>query len=228
MEEFLANLEWEHLLRLLVAGILGTVVGLEREYRAKAAGYRTHFLICLGSATFMLVSQYGFNAVIEKYGGQVNAMRLDPARIAAQVVSGIGFLGAGTIILQKQIVKGLTTAAGLWALAGVGLAIGAGMYFVGIAATVFILIGLEVLRFFFKGLGLRSLGLEILVPEQAQLESIQKILAESRYMVSNYNVSEMPNGYKVDVVVRIHNKNDENELFRRLHEIKNLMLMKLD
>ena len=225
MEEFLANLEWEHLLRLLVAGILGTVVGLEREYRAKAAGYRTHFLICLGSATFMLVSQYGFNAVIEKYGGQVNAMRLDPARIAAQVVSGIGFLGAGTIILQKQIVKGLTTAAGLWALAGVGLAIGAGMYFVGIAATVFILIGLEVLRFFFKGLGLRSLGLEILVPEQAQLESIQKILAESRYMVSNYNVSEMPNGYKVDVVVRIHNK---NELFRRLNEIKNLMLMKLD
>ena len=228
MEEFLANLEWEHLLRLLVAGILGTVVGLEREYRAKAAGYRTHFLICLGSATFMLVSQYGFNAVIEKYGGQVNAMRLDPARIAAQVVSGIGFLGTGTIILQKQIVKGLTTAAGLWALAGVGLAIGAGMYFVGIAATVFILIGLEVLRFFFKGLGLRSLGLEILVPEQAQLESIQKILAESRYMVSNYNVSEMPNGYKVDVVVRIHNKNDENELFRRLNEIKNLMLMKLD
>ncbi len=228
MEEFLANLEWEHLLRLLVAGILGTVVGLEREYRAKAAGYRTHFLICLGSATFMLVSQYGFNAVIEKYGGQVNAMRLDPARIAAQVVSGIGFLGAGTIILQKQIVKGLTTAAGLWALAGVGLAIGAGMYFVGIAATVFILIGLEVLRFFFKGLGLRSLGLEILVPEQPQLESIQKILAESRYMVSNYNVSEMPNGYKVDVVVRIHNKNDENELFRRLNEIKNLMLMKLD
>jgi putative Mg2+ transporter-C (MgtC) family protein len=228
MEEFLANLEWEHLLRLLVAGILGTVVGLEREYRAKAAGYRTHFLICLGSATFMLVSQYGFNAVIEKYGGQVNAMRLDPARIAAQVVSGIGFLGAGTIILQKQIVKGLTTAAGLWALAGVGLAIGAGMYFVGIAATIFILIGLEVLRFFFKGLGLRSLGLEILVPEQPQLESIQKILAESRYMVSNYNVSEMPNGYKVDVVVRIHNKNDENELFRRLNEIKNLMLMKLD
>ncbi|MBO7561786.1 MAG: MgtC/SapB family protein [Bacteroidales bacterium] len=228
MEEFLANLEWEHLLRLLVAGILGTVVGLEREYRAKAAGYRTHFLICLGSATFMLVSQYGFNAVIEKYGGQVNAMRLDPARIAAQVVSGIGFLGAGTIILQKQIVKGLTTAAGLWALAGVGLAIGAGMYFVGIAATIFILIGLEVLRFFFKGLGLRSIGLEILVPEQAQLESIQKILAESRYMVSNYNVSEMPNGYKVDVVVRIHNKNDENELFRRLNEIKNLMLMKLD
>lgn len=228
MADFLANLEWEHLLRLLVAGILGTVVGLEREYRAKAAGYRTHFLICLGSATFMLVSQYGFNAVIEKYGGQVNAMRLDPARIAAQVVSGIGFLGAGTIILQKQIVKGLTTAAGLWALAGVGLAIGAGMYFVGIAATIFILIGLEVLRFFFKGLGLRSLGLEILVPEQAQLESIQKILAESRYMVSNYNVSEMPNGYKVDVVVRIHNKNDENELFRRLNEIKNLMLMKLD
>lgn len=224
----MANLEWEHLLRLLVAGILGTVVGLEREYRAKAAGYRTHFLICLGSATFMLVSQYGFNAVIEKYGGQVNAMRLDPARIAAQVVSGIGFLGAGTIILQKQIVKGLTTAAGLWALAGVGLAIGAGMYFVGIAATIFILIGLEVLRFFFKGLGLRSIGLEILVPEQAQLESIQKILAESRYMVSNYNVSEMPNGYKVDVVVRIHNKNDENELFRRLNEIKNLMLMKLD
>lgn len=228
MQEFFANIQWEHLLRLLVAGILGTMVGLEREYRAKAAGYRTHFLICLGSATFMLISQYGFEAVLQKYGGQVNAMRLDPARVAAQVVSGIGFLGAGTIILQKQIVKGLTTAAGLWALAGVGLAVGAGMYVIGITATILILVGLEVLRFFFKGLGLRSIGLELLIPAKKQLESVQKILAETRYMVSNYNVSETPTGYKIDVVVRIHNKNDENELFKRLNEIDELTLMKLD
>ena len=228
MQDFFANIQWEHLLRLLVAGILGTLVGLEREYRAKAAGYRTHVLICLGSATFMLISQYGFEAVLQKYGGQVNAMRLDPARVAAQVVSGIGFLGAGTIILQKQIVKGLTTAAGLWALAGVGLAVGAGMYVVGITATVLILVGLEVLRFFFKGLGLRSIGLEILIPEKKQLEAIQKILAETKYVVSNYNVSDTPSGFKVDVVVRIHNKNEENELFKSLNEIDKLILMKLD
>ncbi|MBO6222689.1 MAG: MgtC/SapB family protein [Bacteroidales bacterium] len=228
MENFLASINWEHLLRLLVAGILGTMVGLEREYRAKAAGYRTHFLICLGSATFMLVSQYGFDAVLKEFGGSANSMRLDPARIAAQVVSGIGFLGAGTIILQKQIVKGLTTAAGLWALSGVGLAIGAGMYVVGIASTLLILVGLEVLRFFFKGLGLRSLGLEILVPEKKQLDTIQKIFANPRLVVSNYHVSEIPTGYKVDVVIRVKNRNDEKELFNSINAIEELTIMKLD
>ena len=95
-------------LRLLVAGLMGVLIGLEREYRAKEAGYRTHFLVALGSCLMMIVSQYGFTDVLE-----ADLVRLDPSRIAAQVVSGIGFIGAGTIILQKQVVRGLTTAAGI-------------------------------------------------------------------------------------------------------------------
>lgn len=137
------DLAWDFALRLFLAGVMGILIGLEREYRAKEAGYRTHFLVALGSALLMIVSQYGFSDVLER-----DLVRLDPSRIAAQVVSGIGFIGAGTIILQKQIVRGLTTAAGIWATSGIGLAIGAGMYGIGIAATVLVLLGLEVLSFF--------------------------------------------------------------------------------
>ena len=90
----------DFMLRLLVAGILGAIIGLDREYRAKEAGYRTHFLVSLGSALIMIVSQYGFQEIIKE-----NSVTLDPSRVAAQVVSGIGFIGAGTIILQKQTVR---------------------------------------------------------------------------------------------------------------------------
>ena len=123
-------LNFDFVLRLLVAGILGAIIGLDREYRAKEAGYRTHFLVSLGSALIMIVSQYGFQEIIKE-----SSVTLDPSRVAAQVVSGIGFIGAGTIIFQKQIVRGLTTAAGIWATAGIGLAVGAGMYTISIAAT---------------------------------------------------------------------------------------------
>ena len=101
-------LNMDFVIRLLVAGILGAIIGLDREYRAKEAGYRTHFLVSLGSALSMIVSQYGFQEIIKE-----SSVTLDPSRVAAQVVSGIGFIGAGTIIFQKQIVRGLTTAAGI-------------------------------------------------------------------------------------------------------------------
>lgn len=92
------DLAWDFALRLFLAGVMGILIGLEREYRAKEAGYRTHFLVALGSALLMIVSQYGFSDVLER-----DLVRLDPSRIAAQVVSGIGFIGAGTIILQSRL-----------------------------------------------------------------------------------------------------------------------------
>ena len=118
----------ELVFRPLIAGLLGAIIGLDRAYRAKEAGFRTHFLVCLGSALFMVVSQYGFSDVLQE-----GITRFDPGRIAAQVVSGIGFIGAGTIIIHRQFVRGLTTAAGLWATSGIGLAIGGGLYWLGIA-----------------------------------------------------------------------------------------------
>lgn len=128
----------DFILRLIVAALLGAVIGLDREYRAKDAGFRTHFLVALGSSLFMVISQYGFGEMLNQ-----DNVSLDPSRIASQVVTGIGFIGAGTIILQKRIVRGLTTAAGLWVTSAIGLACGAGMYAVAVAATVLTLIGLE-------------------------------------------------------------------------------------
>lgn len=133
----------DFILRILVAALLGGMVGLEREYRDKAAGFRTHFLVALGSALFMIISAYGFSSALVS-----TEHRLDVSRVAAQVVSGIGFIGAGTIIFQKNAVRGLTTAASIWVTAAIGLACGGGMYILAAAATFLVLVGLEAFRFF--------------------------------------------------------------------------------
>jgi len=136
------------IIRLVVATVLGAIVGLERERLERAAGLRTHALVGVGAALFMLVSAFGFADVLG-----TRQVALDPSRIAAQVVSGIGFLGAGTIILQREIIRGLTTAASVWAVAAIGLAVGGGLYLAAVSATVLtllILVGLKPIerRFF--------------------------------------------------------------------------------
>ena len=120
--------------RLALAALFGSVIGLERERLLWAAGLRTHMLVCVGSCLIMLVSAFGFADVL----GTAHVV-LDPSRIAAQVVSGIGFLGAGTILLRGEVVKGLTTAASLWGVAAIGLAIGSGLYVPALATTVLII-----------------------------------------------------------------------------------------
>jgi putative Mg2+ transporter-C (MgtC) family protein len=122
----------EMMLRLVLSGVLGGLIGAEREYRGQVAGTRTHLLVALGSALMLLVSQHGF-------GGQG-----DPGRVAAQIVSGIGFIGAGAIMVDRQSVHGLTTAAGIWVSAGIGMAAAAGLYALAVATTVLALVGLEV------------------------------------------------------------------------------------
>lgn len=129
------------IIRLVLSAFLGSVVGLERERHDKAAGLRTHMLVCVGSALIMMVSAYGFNEVLGR-----EATALDPSRVAAQVVSGIGFLGAGIIIFRRDVVVGLTTAAGIWAISGVGLAVGGGLYVHGIIATALIMMVIAAIR----------------------------------------------------------------------------------
>ena len=138
-------MELEFILRIFVAALLGGIIGLEREYRAKEAGFRTHFLVALGSALFMIVSAYGFEGAM-----LTPEHRWDVSRVASQVVSGIGFIGAGTIIFHKSenVVRGLTTAAGLWVTAAIGLACGGGMYVLSIASTFLVFVGLEAFNFF--------------------------------------------------------------------------------
>lgn len=126
---------FELIFRLVLTALLGSVIGFERERLNWAAGLRTHMLVCVGASLIMLVSIFGFSDVL----GQRD-VTLDPSRVAAQVVSGIGFLGAGSILLRGEVVRGLTTAASLWSVAGIGLAVGGGLYTAAGSATVIILI----------------------------------------------------------------------------------------
>lgn len=124
---FLKDLPWEYLIAILVATVLGFAIGFERKIRFKEAGVRTHAVVSAGACLIMLVSKYGFEGA-------------DSARVAAQIVSGIGFIGAGMILYKQQALQGLTTAAGIWTTAGVGMAVGAGMYFLAVGATAIIII----------------------------------------------------------------------------------------
>jgi putative Mg2+ transporter-C (MgtC) family protein len=126
-----------YIARIVVAGICGIFIGLERKNRSKEAGVRTHFVVACASALMMVISKYGFGDIVSETVGGRGA---DGARLAAQVVSGIGFLGAGMIFVHKNTVTGLTTAAGIWATSGVGLAVGAGMYAVGVVTSALIVI----------------------------------------------------------------------------------------
>ena len=134
---------WDILIRLLVAAALTGAIGLERELRDRAAGLRTHMLVGVGSALFTIVSAYGWG---DFQFSTAEGVVFDPTRIAAQIVTGIGFLGAGAIIRQGLSVRGLTTAAGLWVVAAIGMAVGAGYYSAALIATGIVLVGLGPFR----------------------------------------------------------------------------------
>ena len=220
-------LNFDFVLRLLVAGILGAIIGLDREYRAKEAGYRTHFLVSLGSALIMIVSQYGFQEIIKE-----NSVTLDPSRVAAQVVSGIGFIGAGTIIFQKQIVRGLTTAAGIWATAGIGLAVGAGMYVIGIAAMVLTLIGLEVLSYLFKSIGMKSSMITFSTDNKEVLKGVADRFNSKDYLIVSYQMDTQKHGsieaYQVTMIIKSKRNNDEGHLLSLIQEFPEVTVERIE
>ena len=142
MEPFTNTEFWikqlEFMIRLIAAGVCGAAIGLERKNRLKEAGIRTHLIVSLASALMMIVSKYGFDDVL--INNINNSVKLDPSRVAAGIVSGVGFLGTGMILIRNKSVSGLTTAAGIWATMGVGMAIGSGMYVLGLCAALTIII----------------------------------------------------------------------------------------
>lgn len=223
------NLCVEFVLRLLLAGVLGTAIGLEREYRAKNAGYRTHFLVAFGSALMMIVSKHAFDDVLAD-----GITRYDPGRIAAQVVTGIGFIGAGTIILQKHIVRGLTTAAGIWATSGIGMAVGAGMYALGIAAAIVTLAGLELLSVFFRTLGLKS-SLIVFVTENKQLPAqvMARFERHDDFMVETYTMKpDRSTGgtqlYRVEIVVKTTHPKNGTPLRLLMEEFPEITILQVE
>ena len=214
---------WEFILRLSVAALLGAAIGLDREYRAKEAGLRTHFLVSMGSALFMIISQYGFSEIFGRPGTS-----WDASRVAAQVVSGIGFIGAGTIIIQKQFVRGLTTAAGLWATSGIGLAVGGGMYGVGIAAACLTLLGLEITSLLFRHLTVHSSAITFSTPDPANLQKIMaEIQTKDHYLVS-YHTDVIALGeremYRVSLIVKTKGYSDNNRLVKFIQDLPNVTI----
>lgn len=175
----------EFILRVFIAAILGAIIGFEREYRAKEAGVRTHFLVAMGSALFMILSQYGFGDMLG-----APSISLDPSRIASQVVTGIGFIGAGTIIFQKHMIKGLTTAAGLWVTSAIGLACGAGMYLLATTATLLVLICLETIYFILHRFGSRNISVTISTDKRDKISRVLNRLRDDAVEIDSYEMKE--------------------------------------
>lgn len=192
--ENIAN--WELMLRLILSAVLGGLIGMEREVNNRPAGLRTHVLVCLGSCLIMLISMYGFLG--ERDG--------DPARLAAQVVSGIGFLGAGTIMRNGNNIRGLTTAASLWVSGGIGLAIGNGYYVGGLSTAIIVLFTLISLGILEKRIFKNKHKLLMLsVRERPGLiADITKILGEYSIIIKD---------------IKIHHSEDANEDEREISEI---------
>lgn len=208
-------------LRLAVAMLLGGVIGFEREYRAKDAGFRTHFLVALGSALFCIVSQYGFGFELK-----------DSSRVAAQVVSGIGFLGAGTIIFQKNVVRGLTTAAGLWVTAAIGLACGTGMYLPAIVTTLMVLIGLEILSVVIPRV---STSVVILSFSATSQESVKKAVREVRRNcldIISYELKERKTSqgiiFEANLSMKVKRDNRNEKLIEYLNEFDDVTISSVE
>ncbi|TAA21287.1 MULTISPECIES: MgtC/SapB family protein [Pseudoxanthomonas] len=171
---------WEIALRLLLAALLGGIIGADRGRLEWAAGLRTHMLVCVGAALAIIVSAFGFSEALTQ-----PHVVLDPSRIAAQVISGVGFLGAGTILFlqREQVIRGLTTAAGLWAVASIGLAVGSGLYAAAVLATALLWIILALLkpleRRYLRRRRASMPGLKLVLSRHAPLGQIQQQLERS-------------------------------------------------
>ena len=213
---------YEFILRLFVAAMLGGVIGLEREYRAKEAGFRTHFLVALGSGLFMILSQFGFDDVL----GHYEQVSLDPSRIASQVVTGIGFIGAGTIIFQKHVVRGLTTAAGLWVTSAIGMTAGAGMYVLSIATTVLVLLCLEALYFILQHFGTRNITVTFSTPKEENIQPVLQRLRDKEIIIDSYEMTRKDTSsghyFVVTMEMKFKRKRYKNHLLNFMAEFENV------
>jgi putative Mg2+ transporter-C (MgtC) family protein len=211
----------EALLRLLLAAGLGGAIGLERELRDHEAGFRTHLLVSLGSCAFTLVSSYGWSDwTFSNTGGVV----FDPTRIAAQIVTGIGFLGAGAIIVRGINVRGLTTAATLWVVAAIGMASGTGYYEVAVGAAVLVLVSLGPLKL------VSARFISRVRPEEAELAIALKpegngaqVLARIEELGGQVNTVEFGDDRTMDIVLRASRRSESAriaELLARLEGVE--------
>jgi putative Mg2+ transporter-C (MgtC) family protein len=197
------TLQVELAVRLLVAAVLGAAIGLEREIHEHPAGMRTHLLVCVGSAIFTELSIYSF----QPPGGANGSVPTDPSRVAAQIVSGIGFLGAGAILKYGTSIRGLTTAASLWATAAIGMATGAGAWAIGAVGAVIVIFSLWPLNVVINRLRLRdarSLRVRLTLARLDALGAVSRTLAVRRVEIGGINTQRLGKGrYEVELVLHL-------------------------
>ena len=208
MKEAFFDLFWEivadfkdalpYLCRLVVAAVCGAGIGLERTLRQKEAGLRTHIIVALGSALMMIVSKYGFFDLF-----MYDNVKFDGSRLAANIITGVSFLGSG-IIIYKGSIKGLTTAAGIWATASVGLAIGAGMYTIGIGATVILVIFKLVFHMFFQSFENTVYEFRVTLNDNPEaLKTFRAMLEDNKILIEQCKMTRNKNAtISLDIMIK--------------------------
>ena len=219
----------EMLIRLIAAAVLGGIVGIERSKRFKDAGVRTHSMVGCASALFMVISKYGFLDLINQQGP--HTWNTDPARIAAGIVTGVSFLGAGIIYrdYQQHSLKGLTTAAGVWCVAGIGMATGAGMYFLAVFATLLIVLLQFIMHRFPIGNDKYSgARLEIVLDDDpSSVDRLSALLKKWDMVMEDSDVERLDGKLKYTLDVKMHSKTLQNEINRFIAEYPEIRSFKL-
>ncbi len=208
--------QWETLARLLLAAGLGSLIGFERERLLWTAGIRTHMLVSVGACLFMIVSAYGFAGVAGP------GIVLDPSRVAAQVVSGIGFLGAGAILARNEIVRGLTTAASVWSVAAIGLAVGGGLYFAASSSTAIILLILAGVKPLEEAYRARNQSCTLIIDGESGCLTPQKVgeaLKIREKQIERFLVATAEAGDRISVVLSRVSKEDIAGFIDRLQKL---------
>lgn len=218
-EYLLGTPEWEYLIRITLAALCGGIIGYEREKRLKNAGIRTHILVSMSAALMMVISKYGFNDVLSNTG-----IGIDASRVAASVVSAIGFLGAGVIFVRKENTIGVTTAAGLWSTVGLGLAIGAGMYVTGTVFT-FMVLAIQLLlhnrRFRFSTQTTGAITLKI-DSTDFTIGQVNSIFREKKLDVRNIRLTLADGGQLLSAIIIFSKKDNLNDVVHQLESIGTL------
>lgn len=199
----------EFFLRILTAAVCGAIIGYERKSRNKEAGIRTHLIVCAGASLIMIVSKYGFSDLLGQQG-----VALDPSRIAAQIVTGVGFLGAGMIFMRKNTISGLTTAAGIWATSAIGMAIGSGLYVLGIATAILIIVVQIILhgkhRWFHETY--KDELSFVIHQDKSSIDDLRQQLEAIHIEILNIKIQEKSDSYLVDMVVSFPENYDTAQL----------------
>lgn len=225
----------EIIIRLVMAIIMGGAIGFEREYKSRPAGMRTHILVCVGATLLALIQEQITAQTVDFAQAQPKLMQIltaDQTRIIAQIVSGIGFLGAGTIIMTKQTVKGLTTAASVWAVAAVGIALGSGLYVIAITGFVAIMLALAVISYLVPLPRIRRLQVEIENGEET-VNYIQNFLEQQQILIEDLDLKitreaiKSERKYLIMFTLAVPKDIDEDKLVIELSNNEDILMIQI-